>query len=400
MKTPGHPDGAAVTCAAPLRDITSLFAAALALPGLASTLASTVAASLPALLATAAHAELPPDHGSIDVKYLYYHDYQPGGSRMRVSAPSFHLLLPFEEKYSLESSFVVDAISGASPLFHDTLSGASGLGANDLRKAADLKLTRYFDRGSLGAQFAYSTEHDYVSRTFSLDGQLSTADNNTTLALGVGQSNDDIDSVNFVARGKHRRTTDLLAGVTQVLGISDIVQSNVTYSIGHGYYDDPYKAVDVRPDHRDQFAWLTRWNHYLTPFDATFRLSARYYRDTFGIRALALQTEWVQPIASWTITPSLRYYTQSAADFYHGPPFPQGFKLNQPYSADQRLSAFGAITAGVKIARSFADGWHVDVKAEYYEQRSDWRRLFAGDGTKPLRPFKAQFYQVGLGKDF
>src|SRR5437870_552392 len=69
----------------------SLLSAALALPGLAATLVTTLATSL---IAHSARAEEPPDHGTIDFKYLYYHDYQQGEGRMRVSAPSVHVLLP------------------------------------------------------------------------------------------------------------------------------------------------------------------------------------------------------------------------------------------------------------------------------------------------------------------
>ena len=381
----------------PRRTAASLLSAALALPGLASGVAATVAS----MVTHSANAESAPETGSVDLKYLYYRDYQPGGSRMRISAPSLHVLMPLQNQFALEGSFVIDSISGASPLYHDTLSGASGLGVNDLRKAGDLKLTKYFDRVAVGAGFAYSTEHDYVSRTFSTDVRISSADNNTTLALGVGRSSDDIDSVNRVARGKSKRTTDMLVGITQVLTQQDIVQSNLTYTTGSGYYDDPYKAVDIRPDHREQFAWLTRWNHYLPSLDATSRVSARYYRDSFGIRAITLGLEWVQQAGPWAVTPSLRYYAQSAADFYHGPPFPVGFAFGKPYSADQRLSAFGAITSGVKLSRSFADGWHTDFKTEFYEQRNDWRRLVgAGNGGADLKPLKALFYQVGVGKEF
>jgi Protein of unknown function (DUF3570) len=371
----------------------SLLSAALALPGLVAGVAATIA--LPA------QAESAPEQGSLDLKYLYYRDYQAGAGRMRISAPSFHVLMPLEGQYALEGSFVLDSISGASPLYHDTLSGATGLGVNDLRKAGDLKLTRYFDRAAVGVGFAYSTEHDYVSRAFNLDVRIASDNNNTTLAFGVGHASDDIDSVNLVAQGRSKRTTDMLAGITQVLTPQDIVQSNLTYSVGRGYYDDPYKAIDVRPDHRDQLAWLTRWNHYVSSLDATLRLSARYYRDTFGIRAITLGTEWVQQAGSWSVTPSLRYYTQSAADFYHGPPFPVGFVPGQTYTADERMSGFGAFTPGIKIARTFAAGWRIDFKAEYYEQRGNWRRLIGGgNGSNDLLPMKAQFYQVGLGKNF
>ena len=60
-----------------------------------------------------------------------------------------------------------------------------------------------------------------------------------------------------------------------------------------------------------------------------------------------LEASWVQPLpGGFTLTPTLRYLTQSAADFYHDPPFPQGSVPGELYTADTRLSAFGAITAG------------------------------------------------------
>ena len=370
--------------------------------GVGSLMSAALVALAASTASTATHAETAPETSTIDLKYLYYRDWQPGGSRMRVSAPSVHFLMPLKNSFVLEGAFVMDAMSGASPLYHDTLSGASGRGVNDLRKAADVKLTRYFDRVAVGAGFAYSTEHDYASRAFNTDVRISSADNNTTVAIGAGRSSDDIDSENRVARGRSKRTTDLLLGVTQVLTPRDIVQSNVTYAFGHGYYDDPYKAVDVRPDRREQLAWLTRWNHHFGDLDATLRLSARYYLDTWDIRAVTLGAEWVQPYGAWSLIPSLRYYTQGAADFYRGPPFPVGFVNGRPYSADQRLSAFGAITTGLKIARYFGDGWRADFKVEHYEQKNDWRHIVSegNNGNRDLKPLKAMFYQVGVSKDF
>ena len=104
------------------------------------------------------------------------------------------------------------------------------------------------------------------------------------------------------------------------------------------------------------------------------------------------------------LTPGLRYTTQSAAYFYFDPvydpllgaPFPPGYLLNPTafYSADQRLSAFGAITAGLKVSKAFAGGWFIDGKAEYHEQRGDWR--VGGEGSPGLEAFKAQMYQVGV----
>ena len=44
--------------------------------------------------------------------------------------------------------------------------------------------------------------------------------------------------------------TGVLFGVTQALSAESVVQSNITYSNGHGYYSDPYKTLDTRPTHR------------------------------------------------------------------------------------------------------------------------------------------------------
>ena len=192
-----------------------------------------MSAALVALAAnTATHAETAPETGSIDFKYLYYRDWQPGGSRMRVSAPSVHFLMPLKNSFAIEGAFVMDAMSGASPLYHDTLSGASGMCVNDLRKAADVKLTRYFDRLTIGAGFAYSTEHDYVSRTFNTDVRISSADNNTTLAIGAGRSSDDIDSEN--------RVVGTGSDPAEALPQSGLIRGDAVLGQSGSHDDDPF----------------------------------------------------------------------------------------------------------------------------------------------------------------
>ena len=76
--------------------------------------------------------------------------------------------------------------------------------------------------------------------------------------------------------------------MTQALSPESIVQSNITYSTGHGYYSDPYKTLDIRPEHRRIFAWLTRYREHIPWTDATLKLSYRYLRDSFGSEAHAV----------------------------------------------------------------------------------------------------------------
>ena len=344
-------------------------------------------------------AQTAPDQGLIALKYVDYRDWQPGGDRIHVHSPSLYLRKPISDSLAAEGSLVYDGISGASPLYHNTLSGASGKGGvTDYRTAGDVKLTKYLDGAAIGVGAAISSERDYLSRALSLDFRISSDDRNRTYAFGIGGASDDIDSTNGIAEGKHRRTVDLLLGVTQALSAEAIVQSNLTWSSGHGYYSDPYKTIDVRPDHRRIVAWLTRYHQHLPRFDATLSLSYRYARDSFGSDSHTVEAAWHQPLPDgWSIKPALRYYTQAAADFYFDPPFPQGFSFGEPYTADARLSAFGALNPGVTIAKLLPEGWQIDLKVEFYRQRSDWR---PGGGSPGLEPLSARWIQTGISRTF
>ena len=368
----------------------AIIAAALALPGVV------------------AHADNAPEHGEVAVKYLHYQDRQPGLERIKVTAPSIYVLAPLSPKWAVEGSLVSDSVSGATPRYHTAISGATPR-MTDERHAGDIKVTRYADRSSYAIGVSKSKEHDYDSNAVSLDASFSSDDNNRTLNVGVGWAADKIGSANDPTLKEHKHTGELLLGVTQALTANDLAQVNLTFSTGRGYYSDPYKDVDVRPRKREQIILLTRWNHHFADLGSTLRSSYRYYHDTFGINAHTLGFEWVQPVgARVTVTPSLRLYSQSAARFYFDPvydpdlgaPYPPGYFTNPPEfsSADQRLSAFGAVTYGLKLAVQLAPDWSADLKGERYEQRSNWR--FGGKGSPGLDPFSATFLQVGVNKRF
>ena len=367
------------------------------------------ALSLPGVMAPGlARAESAPERGEIAVKYLHYQDSQPGLSRIKVNAPSIYVMVPLSPKWSIEGSLVSDSVSGATPRYHSAISGATKR-MKDERNAQDVKITRYEERSSYSLGVSHSKEHDYESTAGSLDASFSSDDNNRTWNVGVGFSDDKIGSHNNAELHKTKQTVELMAGVTQAWTANDLVQFNVSHNRGHGYYSDPYKDPDVRPDYRNQSILLTRWNHHFDGMHSTLKTSYRYYRDNFGIKAHTLGLDWVQPLGDkFTVTPSLRYYSQTAAKFYYDPvydpdvgaPYPVGYFDNPPkyISADQRLSAFGAITVGLKVAMKVTADWTVDAKVERYEQRSDWR--LGGRASPGLDPFRATFFQIGLSTRF
>jgi hypothetical protein len=357
------------------------------------------ALALPGMVPGDADAQAAPDRGQIALKYYDYRDWQPGADRMTVRSPSLYAALPLSDTLVVEGSIVYDSMSGASPLYFNTLSGASGLGITEYRTAGEVKVTKYLDGMAVAVGAAVSTERDYFSRAGSVEWRIFSDDRNRTWAFAFGGANDRINPVNGVVVNAPRNTLDFLVGITQAVSATGIVQSNLTYTRGHGYYSDPYKPLDTRPDHRAVFAWLTRYNQYLPAPDATLRLSYRYLHDSFGSRSSALEATWFQPLPQgWSVAPSLRYYTQSAAWFYFNPPFPDGYRPGHDYTADTRLSAFGAFTPAITVARAFADGWSADVKFAFYRQRAAWQ--LAGNGSPGLETFSARWIEFGLAKAF
>jgi hypothetical protein len=377
---------------------------------------ATAALALPSL--QFANAEAPPENGVVSFKYLHYQDSQIGdgvtvisgassagsSSRMGVNAYSMTALVPVAGEWSIGTTYTSDSVSGASPMYHS--SGLTKM--TDLRRAVDVELTRYFSRGTLSIGTSYSKESDYLSRGYSVQGSLSTEDKNTTFTLGGSMNSDDINPVIPPYGDYKKKVYSGIFGITRIVTKRDIVQLNIGYSNGNGDFSDPYKVNDNRPTLKNNATVLTRWNHHFDWTDGTAKLSYRYYSDTFGIRAHTLEGEYVQPLRNgWTLTPLLRLYSQSEANFYVAvgaaekadPTTPTQPPANAIYySEDQRLSAFGAITLGLKVSKQLNQDWLVDVKYEEYEQRSSWS--VNGNGDPGLAPFGARSIQVGLSRKF
>lgn len=376
--------------------------ATLLLPGLAV---------LGALSAAPAQAESAPEKTTVAVKYGHYEDSQSGWNRVKVDAPQVYVQAPLAGDWALEASGVSDDVSGASPRMHTQRASASVM--HDERKAGDLKVTRYLARAAVSASVAYSHEHDYDSRALGLDARWSSDDNNRSWTLGYGHTSDKIDNqasgIN-TAINRHKSVNELMAGVTQVLTPTDIAQLNLTRSVGNGYYNDPYKLFDQRPDSRNAWIGLARWNHHIDLFDASLRSSYRLYRDTFGVRSHTVGLDWAQPVGRWTVTPGVRYYSQSAASFYFDPvldaqgryddlaTFTHAASLPGDKSADQRLAAYGAVTLSLKLSYAVTRDTVADIRLDTYRQAASLRA--GGQGSPNLDALRATFVQLGLSHRF
>jgi len=362
--------------------------------------------------ASPALAEAAPTSTQISFKTLSYRDYQSGEDRIDIDALAAQVDIPIAGQWSVSASAVTDAISGASPKYHS--SALTSL--EDDRDAYSLSVSRYFTQASVTLGTAYSKERDYESRSYSLQNTFSTRNQNTTLTTGLGYTSDRIlpNSI-FLRNTEHKKVLDMAVGLTQVLSQTDIAQATYRHARGRGYYADQYKLYDARPDTRDSDSLLLRWNHYFSESDTALRTSYRYYRDSFDIRSFTLDMEYVFNLKNdWQITPLLRYYSQSAASFYHDPvendPWSDADTVGAPISVvyplfingdatsmDQRLSEFGALTWGFTVEKSLGRNWTADFKFEKYGQRADWS---VHTGSPGLDDFSARSIQFGLRYSF
>jgi hypothetical protein len=354
------------------------------------------ALALPGILPATALAESAPDKSVFSFAYDNYKDWQPGANRMYVQSPTMFMLVPLSDSLAVQASVVYDTVTGASPYFYNALSGAS---IGDYRTAGDVKITKWFGRWAVGVGAAYSGEQDYISRAASVDVRYLTPDNNTTFAFGVGGASDTINSVNGVAVNEHRHSVEFMVGITQALNPEAIVQSNLTYYTGRGYYSDPYKSLDTRPNNRRTTAWLTRYNQSFPSVDGVMQLSYRLLFDSFGDHSNMFEVAWVQGLPQgWSLTPNFRFLNQHGASFYFNPPFPIGYVDGQNYTADTRLATWGAYTIGLTARKDFGEGWSGYGKYQYYQQRPDW--YLGGNGSPGILNFSARWFEVGFTKTY
>ena len=204
-------------------------------------------------------------------------------------------------------------------------------------------------------------ENDYLAIHGGLQGERYFNEKNTTLSGGIGFSGDRIEPTDAESFGRNseenKETGSVFVGISQILGRNAAIQSTLQYQLDGGFLDDPYKKAfvvststpepDTRPDMRHQFSWLTRYRQHIPFLRGTLHADYRFYHDDWDINAHTFEVSWYQMLwESFRLIPSVRYYTQSQADFYA--PYYQAPTRGGLYSSDYRLSPFGAITWRVK----------------------------------------------------
>jgi len=221
-----------------------------------------------------------------------------------------------------------------------------------------------FGRQGITPSFAYSCESDYISFGGALSYSLACNDKNTTWSAGWGHNSDSVrDDVGI---WENKMTDNVFLGLVQLFGPKAYLTVNASFSCEHGYLADPYRSVmfadvqqynpddpglsaEVRPRHRNSEIFYTSWTQFLTPLNGSYELSYRFFHDSYGVFAHTAEFDWHQKIGKHLIiSPTVRYYVQTAADFY-ATIFPDSTQAPSFYSSDYRLSEMESLATGVSI---------------------------------------------------
>jgi hypothetical protein len=396
----------------------------------------------------------PPDSGlledwSVDSALAYYHE----DGRIQAIEPVVDVAKVFADGQALNLNVTFDALSGASPngaltsRTAQTFSSPSGKQKHqyttapgqlpvdpnyqDDRVAVGGSWTVPFtrvDQVSVGGKL--SAEDDFFSATVNASIAHDFNEKNTTLSFGVDNEFDSIHPIGGApvpgsdyaldekqTGGKTKDGVGMLLGVTQVMTRNWLSEFNVSIDRFHGYLNDPYKFTSVinsaggttgyeyesRPDQRTRRSayWENRvgWSSQVST-----ALSLRYMSDDWGVRSdtAQLHLRWTFANRERYIEPTIRWYRQTAADFY----MPFIMNTEKPttgyQSSDSRLGAFHALTYGVKYAQKLPGlgsrpESEISIRAEYYQQTFDERvPVPAGLQGLDLYPgLKAVLIQIG-----
>lgn len=358
------------------------------LPGRAIAALTTSALSIPGLAGSAA-ADTPIEQASAGYAFSYYveddlepEDFSGSGARERYEVLTHQLEFDFptSQRMDVGVDFLYEKMSGASPWYVEAngterVQVMSGATIDDTRYDLSADLDYYLEDAKDTFAAGFSKEQDYFSVHGTIATERSFFDKNTTFNLSGTASYDWIDPNNpglSLARPEtgEKWSVELFTGLSQLLTRASAVQVTGSYKYSNGYLSDPYKAIrgigpgdgilsDRRPSEKHQGNLMARYRHHFPfhdLFPASVHVDYRFYADDWAVTSHTFELAWHQGFAWFTLTPAVRYYSQSKADFYDTL-LPAGAAESDPgdRSSDYRLSPYGAISWKVKAEIGLED---------------------------------------------
>ena len=388
--------------------LAALTSAAMALPGVSSTVKAAVAANQPKL----------------SFAYTRYdEDSVPSGDaapeagdrdRYEIDVAQLQFLYPVSDKWQITTGFVYDDMSGSSPWFirpdasGDPLVVMSGATIDDTRYDFSVGAEYFGEKFTIAPSIGYSTEKDYKAISGGVEVEYEFPNKSTSVRGGIAVSFDEVDPTQDEARtrvnNEDKENYSIFGGVTQVINKHTILQTTLGISHFDGFLSDPYKLVSIgaagqttadnRPDDRTQYTFAARLRRYSELLGAALHVDYRFYYDDWDVRSHTLDLGLHKVTDSgWAFDTSLRYYSQTQADFYE--PFYTALPADGEVSSDYRLSPYGAISLRLGISETIGD-WTIKLAAERYV--SD--KSYSVQSVDVENPALLDFTQFTFGMDY
>lgn len=224
---------------------------------------------------------------------------------------------------------------------------------------------------------AYSEEADYKSMAGTVKVGREFNHKATLLSLGASLGHDWVlHTEEDESRWEDKDIVEGQLGLVHAINPKTLLTLTGTLGSSEGYLNDQYKYASVdddivreqRPDSRDKRIALVMLNRAVDTLNGSAELMYRFYTDSYGVDAQTVGFTWYQKLGKrFILAPSLRYYEQSAADFY-ATEFTGAPKI---YSSDYRLSKLATLTAGLKLIWKAHDKFTISLA---YDRYSMWGR--------------------------
>ena len=354
-------------------------------------------------------ATLPVDN--VDV---LYHRYDGGG--MVIDGPSVLVRKGIGSQVSFSGQYYVDSVSAASV---DVLATASAY--EEERKEYTFGVDYLHDKSLLSLGFTNSTENDYEANTVYFSVSQEFFGGMSTVTMGYASGWDDVGKVGDETFSEEADRRNYQLGLSQVVTRNSLVGLDLEVVTDEGFLQNPYREnryidptnptlfktqLERYPETRTSTSVALRALYYL-PYRASIRGEYRYFSDTWGINAHTMELGYVHGLNQhWTLEGSVRYYTQSEADFYSDL-FP--FANSQTYLArDKELSslsgttlAFGAVYEWKQTSLPGIDRLQFSLLVDWLNFEYDnFRDVTAGEGylpgEEPLYSFDAYVTRASL----
>lgn len=398
---------------------------------------SLATASLLGSVAPTGHALEASSDWEVDTSVLYYAETD----RVSLWEPVIRLRKDFGNDRFLTFRTVVDTLTGSSangaiatgqaqtfttPSGNSTYTTAANTtpldpSFHDTRVAINLDWEQPLARDVTGnISFNASTEYDYFSMGLAGSAKWELNQKNSTLTAGFAYNADTVEPVGGTPAGlsnmpvfpavkpiqsvtEDKTVYDLMLGWTQLLGRKDILQLNYVFGNESGYLTDPYKILSVvdgttgdlvvdpaqryvyekRPEDRTRHSLYAQWNHQFNT--DVLRLSYRYFWDDWDITSHTVDMRYRYEMGGkHFLEPHLRYYTQTAANFYH-----TSLIDGQTYSyasADYRLADLTTTTIGLKYGYEISDTSEFGIRLEQITQSADPSQVIGNQSQQDLVP--------------